>query len=329
MPTASRKLEGTLGRRLRLRDLELLSTVAEWGSMAKAAAHLGISQPSISEAIANLEGALGVRLLDRSPRGVEPTIYAKALLRRGHVIFDELRQGIREVEFLADPTIGEVWVGCTESLAAGFLPAIIDRVSRLYPRVVIHVVHADSATLEFRELRDRKIDLMIGRIMGSGEIIDDELHAEVIFGERYFVVAGAGSRWADRRKVTLAELANEPWIHLPSDNALHSLVAEGFRNHGLAVPKESVSSFSMHVRMHLLATGRFLTILPESMLRFNAERWSLKSLPIDLGIQRRLGAIVTLKHRTLSPVAQVFIDQARAVAKGMSLNAGHRVSKDK
>ena len=311
----------SIGRHLRLRDLQLLSTVVQSGSMAKAAARLGISQPSISEAIANLEGALGVRLLDRSPRGIEPTIYATALLKRGLVIFDELRQGMREIQCLADPTIGEVRIGCPETLTAGFLPAIIDRTSRSHPQIVFHVVHEDLATSEFRELRERNIDLMLGRVIEPGPILDDELHAEILFKEEYFVVAGAESPWARRRKVSLADLVHEPWIHMPSSNPLSSLLAEAFHAQGLEVPRTSVSCFSMHLRIHLLATGRYLTIIPNSMLRFNAKRWSLKALPIDLGIKRRLGAIITLKHRTLGPTAQLFIDHARQVATSMMKRA--------
>ena len=104
--------ESRIGRRLKLRDLHILFAVVQWGSMAKAATHLAMSQPAVSEAIANLEDALRVRLLDRSSRGIEPTIYAHALLKRGHVVFDELRQGIRDIEFLANPTAGEVRVAC-------------------------------------------------------------------------------------------------------------------------------------------------------------------------------------------------------------------------
>jgi DNA-binding transcriptional LysR family regulator len=286
--------------------------------MAKAAGQLGISQPSISEIIANLEGALGVRLLDRSPRGIQPTIYATALLKRGLVIFDELRQGIREIHALADPTVGEVRIGCPETLTAGFLPAIIDRMSRGHPQIAFHVVHADSATTEFRELRERHVDLMLGRIMEPGLTLDDELHAEILFKEQYLVVAGTESPWARRRKVDLADLMDQPWIHMPSNNPLSSLLAEAFHAQGLEVPRTSVSCFSMHLRMHLLATGRYLTIIPNSMLRFSANRWSIKALPIDLGIKRRLGAVITLKHRTLGPTAQLFIDHARQVAKSMT-----------
>src|SRR5512141_2174901 len=102
MPMAkpAQRWENQVGRRLKLRDLHILSAVVQWGSMAKAASHLGMSQPAVSESIASLESALRVRLLDRSTRGVEPTRYAHALLKRSDVVFDELRQGIRDIEFL-------------------------------------------------------------------------------------------------------------------------------------------------------------------------------------------------------------------------------------
>src|SRR5437016_5337121 len=96
--------ENQIGRRLRLRDLHVMFMVAEQGSMAKAAAELGISQPAVSDVIAGLEQSLGVRLFDRSPQGVEPTRYGHALLKRSLAAFDELKQGIRDIEFLSDPT---------------------------------------------------------------------------------------------------------------------------------------------------------------------------------------------------------------------------------
>src|SRR5688572_21626551 len=98
-------------RRLRLRDLDILMTVIQAGSMGKATGRLNMSQPAISKAIADLERALGVRLVDRSRQGVEPTAYGSALIARGVSVFDELRQGVEDIEFLSDPTAGEIRVG--------------------------------------------------------------------------------------------------------------------------------------------------------------------------------------------------------------------------
>src|SRR5215470_14978786 len=131
--------EQQIGRRVRLRDLFVYFTVVEYGSMAKAAAKLGVSTPSISEVIAGIEHALGVRLLDRSPKGVVPTAYGEALLVRGRAAFDELRQGIRDIEFIADPEAGELRIGAPESISAGFLVRVLDRFSREHPRVNFHI----------------------------------------------------------------------------------------------------------------------------------------------------------------------------------------------
>ena len=106
--------ESRLGRRLRVRDLYILSTVVKSGGMAKAARQLAMTQPAVSAAIANLEYMLGVRLLDRGPRGIEPTIYADAMLKRSIAVFDELKQSVKDIESLTDPATGELRIGCPE-----------------------------------------------------------------------------------------------------------------------------------------------------------------------------------------------------------------------
>jgi DNA-binding transcriptional LysR family regulator len=313
MTAPSQNWENRIGQRLKLRDLHILFAVVERGSMAKAAAHLGMSQPAVSEAIAGLEDTLRVRLLDRSPRGVEPTVYANALLKRGHVVFDELKQGIRDIKFLADPAAGEIRIGCPESLMAGFVPAIIDRLSCRYPKISVHVAVAQPGEQQFRELRERSVDLLLGRIFKP--LPRDEIAVEYLCEDAFFVVAGAKNPWTRRRKIALAELMNEPWVLFPANSVSNSYIEKGFRANGLALPQQSVTSFSMQARFHLLATGRFLTILHASVLRFNAKHWSLKALPVDLRIRPMPVAIFTLKNRTLSPVVQLFIKEAQEVAK--------------
>jgi DNA-binding transcriptional LysR family regulator len=127
--------ESQIGRRLKLRDLHVFSTVVQHGSMAKAARHLGVSHPAVSEVIADLEHALGVRLLDRSAQGIEPTIYGDALLKRSVAVFDELKQSIRDIEFLSDATTGEVRIGSMEGPWFTLLPDAIRRFSQQYPRI--------------------------------------------------------------------------------------------------------------------------------------------------------------------------------------------------
>ena len=202
MVGALKDWETRIGRRLKLRDLHILSAVVQWGSMAKAAKHLSMTQPAISDAIASLEHTLGVRLLDRSSKGVEATIYASALIKRGLVVFDELRQGIKDIEFLVDPTLGEVRIGCPELLSAGLVPAIIERLSRRHPQITVYIVDAQPAATGFRELRERSVDLLLGRVFKP--FSEDDVNMEVLCEDRFLLVVGAGSPWAQRRKITLA-----------------------------------------------------------------------------------------------------------------------------
>jgi len=309
--------EQQIGRRLRLRDLFVFFTVVEYGSMAKAATKLGVSTPSMSEVIASLEHALGVRLLDRTPNGVIATSYGEALLVRGQAAFDELRQGIRDIEFIADPDAGELRIGCPESIAAGFLVSVLQRFSRQHPRVRFHVVPVYQPTVEFPELHERKIDLAFARLAKNpveGRLTE-ELNAEVLFNDRYALVVGTKSKWA-RRKLGLADLVNEPWIMTPIDALGDSFVGGAFRRRGLKVPSLVITTFSIHLRNNLVRSGQFITALPQTVLQIYRRPHALKELPINLSVQSPV-AIVTLRNRTLSPMVQLFIECAREVARAL------------
>jgi DNA-binding transcriptional LysR family regulator len=311
--------ESQIGRRLKLRDLHAFFTAVQRGSMSKAAQQLGVSQPAVSEAIADLEHALGVRLLDRRPQGVEPTMYGGALLRRSAAVFDELKQSIRDIEFLADPTAGELKIGCPEAIAA-ILPPILESFSRQYPRVVLHVDPVNTATLELPGLRERKFDLVVALLLLTPRVDDgrgDDLNVEVLFDDHLVVAAGMRSRWAHRRKIDLAELVNEPWILATPDTGPYRIVSEAFRARGLGAPRISLMTLSVHLRTNMLASGHFITTFPNSVARLHADRFSLKVLPVDLPPRPWPVAIVTLKNRTLSPGVERFIAHVRDFTRPM------------
>jgi DNA-binding transcriptional LysR family regulator len=307
-----------IGRRLRLRDLHVFFTVAQSGSMAKAAAQLGVSTPTVSEVIADLEHGLGVRLLDRSPKGVEATRYGQALLKRTTVVFDELKQSIKDIEFLADPTTGEIRIASPLAIAFTVIPHVLERFVEQYPRVVLHFdeVASASATRDFRDLRDRKYDLILGRGLPhqAEEPSTDDLNIELLFDDQLAIVAGPKSRWAARRrKIDLAELVDEPWIMQGPHTWNCRILAEACRARGLAMPRASLVTLSMSVITHFLADREFITAMPRSVAYYK----SLKVLPVDLPIRPWPVNIVTLKNRTLSPVVERFIACAREVLRPM------------
>ena len=149
-------------------------------------------------------------------------------------------------------------------------------------------------------------------------ITDERLGFEFLFDDSFVVVAGAQSPWVRRRRIALAELATESWVLPPPESLVSSVVRDAFRASGLNHPRVTVTTLTPEARISLLATGRFLTIIPASALRFPIKRSDLKVLPVELPIARVKNGIFTLKDRTLSPVARLFIECAREVAKPLT-----------
>src|SRR5215469_17216681 len=223
-------------RRLKLRDLDILATLIDAGSMGKAAARLNVSQPAVSKAVAELEAALGVRLVDRGRRGITPTPYGLALKRRSVAIFNDLRQSVQDIDFLSDPTTGEIRIGTTDPVSVAVVSPCIDRLSRKHPRMSFHVVAGDTAGL-YREVIDRNVELAICRMLGP---LPHDLAAEVLFHDPLVVLTSARNPLTRRRRLTLAKLVNEPWVQLPADSLFGSLVVEVFRVNGHEPPRPTV-----------------------------------------------------------------------------------------
>jgi DNA-binding transcriptional LysR family regulator len=307
-----------LGQRLSLRDLRMFMKVAEQGNLAKAANSLSISRPVVSKSIANLERVLGVRLLDRSPQRIELTAFGHALLKRSAVMFDELSQGISELKFMAEPNSGELRIGASEYMAAGLIPAVIDKLTQKIPQALFKLELDDAVG----QLRDRKVEFVIARLLSPQ--LETGLEAEILFHERVFVAAGPTSKWVRRPKVALGELVKERWILAPPEIVDGSPLVEAFRAAGLAMPDVKVLGLSLPLRNGLLATGRFLTIVPGSVLTFGAERRLLKALPIELPAWRLPVALITLKNRTLTPLARLFIETTREITKKLRFSEGRQ-----
>jgi DNA-binding transcriptional LysR family regulator len=304
-----------IGRRVKLRDLHVLQAVVQAGSMTKAAHALAISVPVVSKAIADLEHTVGVPLLDREPQGVAPTAYGRALLHRSVIAFEELRQGIKDIEFLADPSAGEVRIGTTPPLSASFVSAVIDRLSRRYPRIVFRVM-TEGGESQQRNLNERSVDLLVRRKVSP--IADEQLSFEFLFESPYVVAAGVSNPWVRRRRLKLAELMGELWALPLPDSGVGSFVVEAFRASGLDLPRAAVVANDREMRTNLLKTGRYLTIFPEFWLQLPERHPSIKKLPVELPIASGPIGIMTLKNRALSPVAQLFIEAAREVAKPLA-----------
>lgn len=303
-----------VGRRVKLHDLHVLMAVAQSGSMGKAARRLNTSQSAISRSVAELEHAFGVRLFDRSRQGIEPTQCGRALLGCGAAVFDELRQGVKSIEFLTDPTVGEIRVAGNEHIIAGLIATVFGRLRGQYPGIAIDVTSVIMSE-QHRELRERKVDLVVGRISPSKE---EDIHSEVLFHDGIVVVAGLQSRWSRRRKVDLSELAGEPWVFPQPQSPFNAPIADLFRARGLPFPPRGLARGSVNLLCALVARGPFLGLFPRSLLHFGTNLPPLKVLPLQLPIRPLPVGIMMLKNRTISPIARLFIDYARELSKPLA-----------
>ena len=304
-----------IGRRIKLRDLHILMAIADAGSMAKAAAKLRISHPAISKTISDIEGTLGMRLLDRGSRGAELTAYGQVLLRCGINIFDEMRQGLRSLEHLADPNSGEVRLGCTEIVIQTLAPTIVRRFSQKYPGVQLDVKLTNPGEYQIRELRERKIDLLITR--ATGQRLEDDFHSEVLFDEALVFFVGAQSEFARKRRVALKDIIKSKWVLPPYDSAPGVLIAGVFRANDFQPPRPAIKTLSIQLTTSLIASGEFVGILPTSVAARSAHQAALKVLPSKSAGPRISAEIVFLKNRTLSPAVELFINCAREVARSL------------
>jgi DNA-binding transcriptional LysR family regulator len=306
-----------IGRRVKLRDLHIALAVAEAGSMTRAAEDLAVSYPVVSKTISELEHTLGVKLFDRSVSGVEPTHYGRALLKSGVAVFDEMRKGLQQIDFIKRPDAGELRIGSSIVVDAGLVPAIIERFSQEFPRAVLHVLHENIAIQQYDNLRNRNVELVFGRLPAT--MTESDLVAEPLFDEPHVVAAGSQSRWAKKRDLTLANLIGEPWALAQAGSLARSLQDEAFRKSGLEVPSATVTTVSLHLYMRLIETGRWLGLIPASVMRFGGKRMHIKVLPVKALSPPAPVGFVTVKNRTLTPLAERFIACARKVAK---LDAG-------
>jgi DNA-binding transcriptional LysR family regulator len=308
------KWDDRVGRRLRLKDLHTLQTVAEAGSMAKAAERLALSQPAISKAISDMERTFGAPLLDRTSRGVELTQGGHLLVERARVIFDEVRQGISDIEQISDPAQGVVRIGTTEPVSV-VVSEIINQLARKYPRIRYHVVVTDTDTLE-RELRERALDVLVTRWVPP--LVADDLAATVLFKSPLGVLAERHHPLLQRKRLTLADLMGERWALSPADSFLGRIVADLFHRRKLALPLAVVTTISIYMRLNLLASGRFLSVMPLTMLRHRSNSAWLRALNVDLSDSSAPIASITLKKRRGGGAVKLFQEACVEVCKTMA-----------
>jgi len=201
-------------------------------------------------------------------------------------------------------------------LGAPILPQVVQRFAQQHPRAVVHQDDVTIFAANLLGLRERKYDLTLTRLDRPLTGEDDDLNVEILFNDRMVLAAGMHTRWARRRKIDLAELADEPWILSAPHTWNYAGVMEAFQARGLPMPRASAVTLSAPLRAHLLANGPYIASIAHASLRLHAG-YAIKVLPVDLPDRTTPVGIITLKKRTLSPVVERFIECAREVTRQM------------
>ncbi|MFO1313642.1 MAG: LysR family transcriptional regulator [Burkholderiales bacterium] len=305
-------LADRLPRHLSLRELRVFVSVLQHRSFRKAAASLHVTQPAVTKAIAGLEDLLGIKLFDRTAKGVELTVHGATFASHATAVFDELRNAARQMEIVSSGVTGSLVVGVVPLPAKTFLPRAIDALTRDHRHVFISVVEAREGELAER-LRKREVDIAIVR--ENQFPLTDDMRAELLFEESLCVLASRSHPLARRPRVTWDELLRERWVMPPQDSYFMPVVRRAFDHLNVPVPRNVVEAASIHVQYAMVLHGSMLSFGSRPAKIPENARELLVRLPVKLpAITTTIGA-VTLRERARKPLADRLVETIRAQAE--------------
>lgn len=298
--------------RLKTRHLALLLHLHEQRTVLRAAEAANMTQPAASKLLAEMESLLGVPLFERHARGVEPTAFGLAMVRRARSALSEIERAREEIDALREGRLGQVSIGTVVNPGTTLVPQAVAAVKRGFPGLVVEVEMDYSRPLVAR-LLDGHLDIVIGRIMDPAGA--DELAFEPLADEPHAVVARAGHPLADSPVVRHADLPGHGWIMPPAGSVLRSRLDGVFHQHGLSAPRNLVETASLPIIIHLLRHSDMLAALPPESVAPYLQTGQMRVLPIDLGVRMEYFGIIRRRDRTPSPGVAHMLDTLRETAR--------------
>lgn len=233
-------------------------TVHEHGSVGRAAAELGISQPALSKTIRRLEDRLQVRLFERTPVGMQPTAAGQALARHARLIAAELRNAESEVAQLRGGVTGQVDIGASPAITAALMPAANQALWKSRPGLRVSVTEGLPEPL-IAAVREGRLDCAVCTSTPPHD--DSELDIVPLFRDTLAVFAGAGHPVA-RGRVAMKALLEHPWVLSPHSGVVREWLNSRFTAAGLASPQPQVETTSIEHIKGLLLRGTFVAFMP-------------------------------------------------------------------
>ena len=298
------KLESRLG----LRHLTLIVAIADRGSLQAAADAVGLTQSAVTKALQEAEALVGARLFDRGNRGVTHTPEGAILVAHARLVLSQLRHAGQELEDLRSGTGGRVAVGVSVSAAVRMLPEAIAAVRKTRPNLAITVQEGTTDVL-LPQLRQGELDLIIGRLPAFS--VGGDVAEEILCDDHARIVVRAGHPLLARKRLTLPDLSNQPWVLPRPETSLRRQIDEAFRIENAPAPTSYVESVSILTNRALVLVADHLAVWPVQLVNFEAGLGHVAPLPIDLPTMRQPIGILTLRAARLSPAAETLIAALR------------------
>ncbi len=311
-------LTDRLSRYLTVRELRVLLCVAEQGTFRKAAVALHMTQPAVTKAMADLEAKLGIKLYDRSTRGVEATVHGRSFIRHASAIFAEIRNAAQELEVISSGSAGRLIVGTVPMPAAGLLPAAIQQLLTRHPN--IHVaVHEGNEVYLAEELRKRELDLVLSRMTQFGP--SNDLRVEALYEDALCVIAHRSHPLACKARLSWSMVEQEAWVLPPTDTFFYHHILRVLNKRGLALPRQSIETLSIHIMYGMLAQAPMLSFAAVSQYVHSPLLRDFLALPVDLPVVTASIGAVTIKARQASPLAIQLATIIRSMTKDLPKTA--------
>jgi DNA-binding transcriptional LysR family regulator len=188
-----------------IRTLQQVVAVRKYGSFAKAADALGVSQPNLSKSVARLEDELKLRLFDRTAKGSTLTPIGELIIERADSVIVETRDLARDAALLAGGETGSVRIGCTTALMLPLMAPLLQLVAKRHPGLRVHAEAAASARL-LPLLEARELDVVFGGQAPAGS--NQSAYAvEVLLEIPTVFVASPSHPLANERRISIERLA--------------------------------------------------------------------------------------------------------------------------
>ena len=296
-----------LKERLKLRQLRAVDAIATHMSLLKGAQALGISQPSLSKSLKELEEILGVRLFERHARGVAPTLFSDAVAQTARRILADLGRLDEELDRLSSHSSGMIALGALPAAATGLLPGALARLKHAHPDIQVRLVQGRTEEL-LPSLAAGDLDLIGGRLYEP--VTPDGFVREVLYEEPISVLARADHPIFGLPDIKLEDLSSFDLV-LPTVSQRVGQEIEHFLATLSLPPSASLRSSSLSFIREMLHSTDYITITPRLMMAGDLLRGSIRVVPLPVSTPGRPAGLIYRRDRPLLPNALTLVEFLR------------------